>query len=108
MYLRETLIDKVLKQLMDYSPPTFELTEEEQKKSQEEKDKLEIKFKGTLLNEKKQRMLLAGEIAQLAFDQNLIEIAFEAGKLCVKDTWDPHKDTDLVIAQCKTNFIIAQ
>lgn len=81
MYLRETLIDKVLKQLKEYGEPVLEESEETKTLSQEEKDQREISFKKRLLTEKKQMMLIAGEIASLAFDQNLIDLAFEAGSL---------------------------
>lgn len=109
MYLRETLIDKVLQKLQEYTEPEFELTDEEEKNfTPEQKEKEEISFKKGLLKEKKQRMLLATEIAEIAFDCNLVEIAYEAGKEGVKHQWDPHKDTQLVIAQCKANYIIAQ
>lgn len=100
MYLRETLIDKVLQQLLEYSEPEFELTDEEEKElTPEQKEAEEIKFKKNLLKDKKQRMLLSSEIASIAFDCNLVEIAFEAGKLSVKEEWDPHKDREQVISQ---------
>lgn len=109
MYLRETLIDKVLQNLLEFEEPEFELTEEEEKEfTPEQKEEAEIKFKKNLLFEKKQRMLLGSEISQLAFDDNLIEIAFEASKEAVKNEWDPHKDSDLVIAQCKAHYVTAQ
>ena len=109
MYLRETLLDKVLQQLLEYSDPEFELTDEQKEElDEEQQNKEQIKFSKELLKEKKQRMLLASEISGLAFDANLIELAFEAGKQSVKSEWDPHKDTDLVIAHCKAHYIIAQ
>jgi hypothetical protein len=109
MYLRETLIDKVLQQLLEYHEPEFELTDEEEKHlSEEQKAEEHEKFIKNLHKEKKQRMLLASEIAEIAFNNNLIEIAFEAGKLSVKTEWDPRKDADLVIAQCKSHYVIAQ
>ena len=108
IYLRETLIDKVLKQLKEHVNTPYEITEETKTLNEEEKEKKETDFKKKLLTEKKQMILLSGEIANLAFDQNLIDLAFEAGNLCIKDEWDPHKDTDLVISQCKTQYIIAQ
>lgn len=109
MHLRETLIEKVLQQLLEFVEPEFELTEEEEKElNDEQKREAEVQFKKNLLSEKKQRVLLAAEIAQLAFDDNLVEIAFDAGKEAIKEQWDPHKDTDLVIAQCKANYVIAE
>jgi hypothetical protein len=109
MYLRETLIDKVLHQLLEFQEPEFELDDEEEKNlNEEERHEKEVEFKKQLLKEKKQRMLLASEISELAFEANLIEIAFEAGKLAVKDEWDPHKDRDLVIAQCKSHYNVSQ
>lgn len=99
-YLRETLIDKVLQQILEHEEQEFELTEdEEQILSEDEKKEARIKFAKNKLNEKKQRVLFASEISQIAFKDNLIEIAFEAGKEANKHEWDPHKDTDIVIAQ---------
>lgn len=43
-------------------------------------------------------MLIASEMAKLAFEENLIDLAFDAGSLAVKDEWDPIKDHDLIMA----------
>ena len=109
VHLRETLIDKVLQQLLEYEEPEFELTEEQEIKfNEEERQECEIQFKKDLNSEKKQRVLLASEISQLAYNDNLIEIAFDAGNEAVKLEWDPHKDTDIIISQCKAHYNIAQ
>ena len=109
MYLRETLLDKVLQQLLEFEEPDFELTDEQEKDfNEEQKEKERIKFSKELLKEKKQRKLLVSEIANLAFDANLIELAFKAGNESIKEEWDPHKDTDLVISQAKSHYIVSQ
>ena len=52
-----------------------------------------------LIKERKERVLIAAEISKLAFEEMLVEIAFDAATLCVKDEWDPQKNLDLIIAQ---------
>ena len=37
------------------------------------------------IRERKQRVLVASEIAKLAMELNLVDIAFEAGSLTIKD-----------------------
>ena len=109
IYLKETLINKVLQQLLEFIEPEIELSDEEEKElSDEKKEQEHVKFKKALLQEKKQRNLLAAEISELAFNNNLIELAFEASKVSIKHEWDPLKDTDLVIAQCKAHYVTSQ
>ena len=43
-------------------------------------------------------MLICTEIAKLAMEEMLTDLAFEAAKMAVDSTWDANKDTDLVIA----------
>jgi hypothetical protein len=107
LYLRETLLDKVLKELIDYEEPEFEpdLTKN---LVQEEIDKEEMDFKLNLRKETKIRVLLAAEVAELAFEENLIELAQAAAKECCVNEWDVHKDIDLVIAQSKGHYVLAQ
>lgn len=37
-------------------------------------------------------------MSKLAFEEDLIDLAFSSGTLAVKDSWDPIKDHDLIIA----------
>lgn len=37
-------------------------------------------------------------MAKLALEENLVDLAFEAATLAVKDKWDVVKDHDLIIA----------
>lgn len=50
------------------------------------------------VRERKERVLICAEISKLALEENLVDLCFDAATLCVKDTWDPLKDNDLVIA----------
>ena len=60
------------------------------------------------MRERKERVLIAAEIGKLAFEEMLVDIAFEAGTLAVTDEWDAQKNTDLVIAQSESHFLIAK
>lgn len=105
--MRETLLDKALKALQDFEEPEYvvdpekDLVEEE---IQEEKKKFHLK----LIKERKERVIIANEMAMLAFEEDLIDLAFSSGTLAVKDQWDPIKDHDLIIAQSESHNIIAQ
>ena len=37
-------------------------------------------------------------MAKLAYEENLIDLAYDASTLAVKDEWDPIKDFDLIMA----------
>ena len=47
-------------------------------------------------------------MAKLAFEEYLIDLAFDAGTLAVKDEWDPIKDHDLIMAQSESHNILAK
>lgn len=49
---------------------------------------MEHDFQVRMLKEKKQRVLIAGEVSELAFEENLIDIAMDASQLCIKEEWD--------------------
>lgn len=51
--------------------------------------------------------MIAAEIAKLAMEENLTEIAFKAAGLAIADEWDAVKNADLVIAQAEAHFILA-
>lgn len=53
-------------------------------------------------------MLISFEIAKLALEEMLVDLAFEAGTLAVANDWDPQKNTDLIIAQSESHFILAK
>jgi len=42
--------------------------------------------------------LISSEIAKLAFEELLVDLTFDAATLAIKDTWDPIKNIDLIIA----------
>lgn len=42
--------------------------------------------------------MISSEIAKLAFEELLVDLAFDAATLAIKDTWDPIKNIDLIIA----------
>jgi hypothetical protein len=95
--MRETLLDKALKALQEFEEPVYkvdpdkDLVEEE---IEEEKKKFHLK----IIKERKERVLIANEMAKLALEENIVELAFDAATLAVKDAWDPIKDHDLIIA----------
>lgn len=47
-------------------------------------------------------------MAKLAFEEMLVDLAFEAATLAVKDEWDPIKDNDLIMAQSESHAIISK
>jgi hypothetical protein len=93
----ETLLNKALKSLQDFEEPIFEvdpvkdLVEEE---IEEEKKKFHL----NLIKNRKERVLIANDMAKLAFSEFLFDLAFDSATLATKDTWDPIKDHDLIIA----------
>lgn len=95
--MRETLLGKALKDLLEFEEPEFEvnpsadMVEEEVKSAQR-------KFHLATVRARKERVLIASEIAKLAIEENLVEVAFKAATLAVQDDWDAQKNSDLVIA----------
>ena len=65
-------------------------------------------FNFKLIKERKERVLIATEMAKLALEEYLVDLAFDSATLAVKDTWDPIKDHDLIIAQSESHNIIAK
>lgn len=116
--MRETLLNKAFKELQEYEEPEFEIkTElnlvEEEIKIAERKFHLQsvtfiffIYLKQT--REKKQRVLIAAEIAKLALEEMIVDLAFKAAKLAIESSWDHQKDSDLVIAQSDSHIIMAK
>jgi hypothetical protein len=104
--MRETLLGKSIKDLEEFEEPEFEvdpeldLVEEEVKAAQR-------KFQLAAIRAKKERVLIATEIAKLAMEDNLVDIAHKAASLAIAEEWDPVKNTDLVIAQSECHFVLA-
>lgn len=82
--MRETLLDKALKQLIEYEEPEFEVRPEDNL-VEEEIVASQKKFHLNLIRERKERVLIAAEISKLAIEENLVEIAYDAATLCVKE-----------------------
>ncbi len=85
--MRETLLGKAIKDLQEFEEPDFEvdpaldMVEEEIKGAQR-------KFHLANVRARKERVLIAAEIAKLAMEDNLIEIAEKGAKLAIADEWD--------------------
>jgi hypothetical protein len=47
-------------------------------------------------------------MAKLALEENIVDLAFEAATLAVKDKWDVVKDHDLIISQSESHTILAK
>lgn len=105
--MRETLLDRALKALQEFEEPVYGL---ESAKDLVEEEIVEEKkvFHLKNIKERKQRVLIATEMAKLAFEENLVDLAFDAGTLAVKDEWDPIKDHDLIMAQSESHTILAK
>lgn len=105
--MRETLLGKALKDLVEFEEPDFEvdpaadMVEEEIKAAQR-------KFHLAAVRARKERVLIATEIAKLALEENLLDIAFKAATLSLAEDWDPVKNADLVIAQSESHLILSQ
>jgi hypothetical protein len=104
--MRETLLGKAIKDLEEFEEPEFEvdpdldMVEEEIKAAQR-------KFHLAGVRAKKERVLIAAEIAKLAIEDMLVDIAHKAATLAIAEEWDPVKNTDLVIAQSECHFVLA-
>ena len=85
--MRETLLGKALKDMMEFEEPDFEvdpaadMVEEEIKIAQR-------KFHLASVRARKERVLISAEIAKLAMEEDLTDIAFKAASLAIQDEWD--------------------
>ncbi len=95
--MRETLLDKALKALQDFEEQEFTI-DEAQDLVPEEIETAKKKFHLSLIRDRKERVLIATEIAKMAFEENLIDLSFDSATLAVKSEWNAQKDADLVIA----------
>jgi len=96
--MRETLLDKAIKQLYEYEEPEFEVRPQD-RLVESEIAAAQKKFHLKIVRERKERVLIAAEISKLALEENLVELAEQAAKFCVRETWDAQKNPDLIIAQ---------
>lgn len=85
--MRETLLEKALLALQDYEEPEFEV-DPESNMVEEEIKIAEKKFYLDRVREKKEQVLVAVEIAKLALEEYLIDIAHDAAKLVIANDWD--------------------
>jgi len=93
--MRQTLLGRALTQLQEYEVPDYEPTEnlvESELKAEE------LKFRIKQAKEERERILIATEIAKLALEENLIDLAFDSAELGVKGEWDHQKYPELLIA----------
>jgi hypothetical protein len=85
--MRETLLGKALKELQEFDEPDFEvdpslnMVDEEIKITQR-------KFHLAKIRARKERVLISAEIAKLALEEMLIELAFNAASLSIANDWE--------------------
>jgi hypothetical protein len=104
--MRETLLEKALKSIIEYEQPEF-YVDPTRDLVQEEIEEEQKKFHLKCVKERKLKTLLASEISKLALEENLIDIALDAGQNCVAAEWNPSKDTEQVISQSEAHYVIA-
>ena len=104
--MRETLLGKSIKDLEEFEEPEFEV-DPELDMVEEEVKAAQRKFQLAAIRAKKERVLIATEIAKLAMEDNLVDIAHKAASLAIAEEWDAVKNTDLVIAQSECHFVLA-
>lgn len=75
--MRETLLEKALKELADFDEPDFEV-DPEANLVEEEIKTAQRRFHLDKVRARKERVLIAAEIAKLALEEMLIETAFNA------------------------------
>lgn len=105
--MRETLLAKALKELQEFDEPEFEV-DPEANFVEEEIKQASKKFHVSKIRSRKERILIATEIAKLALEEMLIDLAFNAATLATTHEWEALKNTDLTIAQSESHFILAE
>lgn len=95
--MRETLLNKALKELQDFDEPEFEV-DPDSNMVEEEIKAAQRKFHLQTVRAQKERVLIATEIAKLALEEMLVDIAFNAATLAIEYECDPLKDPDIIIA----------
>ncbi len=86
--MRETLLDKALKELQEFDEPDFEV-DPSANMVEEEVKTASRKFHLDNVRARKERVLIATEIAKLALEEMLIDIAFNAATLALTNEWEP-------------------
>ena len=99
-------MDKALKELADFDEPDFEINPALNMVEDEVKAATK-RFHLDTIRARKERVLIASEIAKLALEEMLVDLAFNAASLAIANEWDPQKNTDLIIAQSESHFILA-
>ena len=105
--MRETLLGKALKELQEFDEPEFEV-DPDANMVEEEIKIAQRKFHLAKIRARKERVLIATEVSKLALEEMLVELAFSAATLAISNEWEPQKNTDLIIAQSESHFILAQ
>jgi hypothetical protein len=85
--MRETLLDKALKELQEFDEPDFEV-DPDANMIEEEIKVASRKFHLAKIRARKERVLIAAEIAKLALEEMLVEIAFNASTLAIANEWE--------------------
>lgn len=105
--MRETILEKALKDLSEYQEPVYK-TDPSKDLVEEEINEEKKAHHLNNIKERKQRVLIASEMAKLAYEEMLIDLAFNSATLAVKDEWDPIKDVDLIMAQSEAHNVLAK
>lgn len=81
--------------------PSLDLIEEEVKKEA-------LKHKQNNLVIYKQRKLLAGEIAKMAFEWELNDLAIKACEFVIDDNWETRNASEMILVQVESFYILSQ
>lgn len=86
--MRETLLDKALKELVDFDEPDFEI-DPALNMVEDEVKVAARRFHLDNIRARKERVLISSEIAKLALEEMLVDLAFNAASLAIANEWDP-------------------
>lgn len=84
-------MDKAIKQLQELEEPEFEVKPDDNLVEEEIKA-AERTFTLKCIRERKERVLINAEISNLAYEEGLVDLAFESATMCVVEKWDALKD----------------
>ena len=93
--------------MQDFDEDEFEVDPEKNLVEEEIKEE-ERKFHLKMVKERKERILLATEVAKMCLEDTLIDEAMEAANMAINSEWDPQKDLELVIAQGEAHLVLAK
>lgn len=85
--MRETLLEKALKELQEFDEPEFEV-DQDSNLIEEEIKAAQRKFHLAKIRARKERVLISTEISKLALEEMLIETAFNSAQLAIVQEWD--------------------